>query len=140
MNKFAKSRLIKAIICLVIGFILLLYVYLGDNINTELKSYLNGLSFGIGLIGVYFLIHSLFLLRSPKKSKEMENIQKDERLILIYDKSMALSFKVIILIEAVVSIISAFMGNMVIAEIIGILLAIQMIIYLIMYFIVWKIN
>lgn len=67
MSKLVKSRLVKACFCIVIGLIMFIFSMLDNNLDYEIRNYLNGISFGVGFVGLFFLAHSIILIRNPKK-------------------------------------------------------------------------
>lgn len=140
ISKFAKTRLIGSIFCLVIGIISILISFLGKDFSSELKNYLFGFAFGVIFVGIYFLIYSIILVINPKKNIEAENLQKDERILSIFDKSLSISFRITLISEALVSIVCAFLGYMFISKVLGILISFELIIYLITYIIISKRN
>ena len=140
ISKFAKTRLIGSIFCLVIGLISILISFFGKDITNELKNYLFGFAFGVIFVGVYFLIYSIILVINPKKNIEAENLQKDERILSIFDKSLSISFRITLISEALVSIVCAFLGYMFISKVLGILISFELIIYLVTYIIISKRN
>ena len=140
ISKFAKTRLIGSIFCLIIGLISILISFFGKDITNELKNYLFGFAFGVIFVGIYFLIYSIILVINPKKNIEAENLQKDERILSIFDKSLYISFRITLISEALVSIVCAFLGYMFISKVLGILISFELIIYLITYIIISKRN
>lgn len=140
ISKFAKTRLIGSIFCLIIGLISILISFFGKDITNELKNYLFGFAFGVIFVGIYFLIYSIILVINPKKNIEAENLQKDERILSIFDKSLSISFRITLISEALVSIVCAFLGYMFISKVLGILISFELIIYLVTYIIISKRN
>ena len=140
ISKFAKTRLIGSIFCLIIGLISIVISFFGKDITNELKNYLFGFAFGVIFVGIYFLIYSIILVINPKKNIEAENLQKDERILSIFDKSLSISFRITLISEALVSIVCAFLGYMFISKVLGILISFELIIYLITYIIISKRN
>lgn len=140
ISKFAKTRLIGSIFCLVIGLISILISFFGKDFSSELKNYLFGFAFGVIFVGIYFLIYSIILVINPKKNIEAENLQKDERILSIFDKSLSISFRITLISEALVSIVCAFLGYMFISKVLGILISFELIIYLVTYIIISKRN
>lgn len=140
ISKFAKTRLIGSIFCLIIGLISIVISFFGKDITNELKNYLFGFAFGVIFVGIYFLIYSIILVINPKKNIEAENLQKDERILSIFDKSLSISFRITLISEALVSIVCAFLGYMFISKVLGILISFELIIYLVTYIIISKRN
>ena len=141
MNKIIKRKLIKAAICLVLGIISLIILAINYKIiSEELLSYLSGFSSGIIVIGVITLIKYTRIMKNQEMTKKIENANNDERLKVINHESMAISFRISIIIEAVISIICAIYNKMEIAEYLGFAICFQIIVYLITYFIISKKN
>ena len=140
ISKFAKTRLIGSIFCLIIGLISILISFFGKDITNELKNYLFGFAFGVIFVGIYFLIYSIILVINPKKNIEAENLQKDERILSIFDKSLSISFRITLISEALASIVCAFLGYMFISKVLGILISFELIIYLVTYIIISRKN
>lgn len=89
---------------------------------------------------MYVFAISIIALNSPNKGRELEIELKDERLNKITEAAMAITLRITLIAEAVVSMISAFTNNMHISKYIGILIAFQLIMYLIVYFFVKRNN
>ena len=141
MNKIIKRKLIGAIICFIIGIAcLIILIASSDKISEELVSYMNGFSSGIIIIGIITLIKYIRVMKNEKMSKKLENANNDERLKVINNESMAISFRISVLVEAVISIICAVYNKMEIVEYLGFAICFQIIVYLITYFIISKKN
>ena len=141
MNKIIKRKLIGAGICLVLGIISLIILAINYKIiNEELLSYLSGFSTGIIAVGIITLIKYTRVMKNERMSKKIENANNDERLKVINNESMAISFRISVLVEAVVSIICALYNKMQIAEYLGFAICFQIVVYLITYFIISKKN
>ena len=141
MNKIIKRKLIKAAICLVLGIISLIILAINYKIiSEELLSYLSGFSSGIIVIGVITLIKYTRIMKNQEMTKKIENANNDERLKVINHESMAISFRISLIIEAVISIICAIYNKMEIAEYLGFAICFQLVLYLATYFIISKKN
>ena len=141
MNKIIKRTLIGAAICLILGIISLIILAINYKIiSEELLSYLSGFSSGIIVIGVITLIKYTRIMKNQEMTKKIENANNDERLKVINHESMAISFRISLIIEAVISIICAIYNKMEIAEYLGFAICFQIIVYLITYFIISKKN
>lgn len=137
MNKAVKQRLFSSILCIIIGTIFFVYpIIFKENIKEELYDYMKGFASGVIGVGLYFLATCLIALNSPSKGKKLENEIKDERLNKINACAMAITFRITLLVEALVSIICAFTNNMNISQYLGIAICFQLILYLIVYLIV----
>ena len=141
MNKIIKRKLIGAVICFGIGIACLIFLAVSSGkISEELLSYLSGFSSGIIAVGTVTLIKYIRVMKNEKMSKKLENANNDERLKVINNESMAISFRISVVAEAIISIICAVNNKMEIAEYLGFAICFQLIVYLITYFIISKKN
>lgn len=141
MNKIVKKKLICSALCVVIGLIFFVYPIInGKNISEDLHTYMSGFAGGIIGVGIYTLIIAIKAIKSPSKGKELENQVKDERLNKINCCSMAITFRISLICEALVSVVGAFTNNMQISEYVGFAICFQLIVYLIVYYIVKRNN
>ena len=131
MNKIIKRKLIGAAICLALGIISLIILAINYKIiSEELLSYLSGFSSGIIVIGIVTLIKYTRIMKNQEMTKKIENANNDERLKVINHESMAISFRISLIIEAVISIICAIYNKMEIAEYLGFAICFQLVLYL----------
>jgi len=130
-------RILYSIIMILISFIIF-EVAIFTNYNHH--DYIFG--FGVGFLGVsiVILIKNILALRNPKKLKKIEVVEKDERLIKITNNSYAMTFRITIFTEAIISIISTLLGNFDISRIIGVIICLQLMIFFITYMIISKKN
>ena len=141
MNKIIKRKLIGAAICLGLGIICLIILAINYKIiSEELIYYLNGFSSGIIIIGIVTLIKYIRIMKNQEMTKKIENANNDERLKVINNEAMAISFRISIIIEAVISMICAAYNKMEISEYLGFAISFQIVVYLITYFIISKKN
>lgn len=143
MNKVVKRKLIGSIFCIVVGIIAFVYTIIDLNItglNEETLSYMRGFAGGLFGVGIVTLCVVIKAICDSNKAKELENIRKDERLNSINAKAMAISFRISVGFEAILSIIGACISNMKMAEFFGIIVCIQVVLYLVAYFIVKRNN
>lgn len=141
MNKIVKRKLIGAILCIIIGLVFFVYPIIApQNISENLHSYMNGFASGIIIIGFAALFTVIRAVENPVKARELEVEAQDERLDKIYKDAMAITLRITYIVEAIISIVCAFMNKMEISQCIGIVIGFQLIIYLIVYFIVKRRN
>ncbi len=141
MNKIVKRKLIGAILCFVIGIAFFTYPIIAPQSITEnLHSYMNGFASGMIGVGIVALFIVIRAFKSPTKAKELENEAQDERLIRIANDAMAITLRITYSIEALASIICAFINKMEISIYLGMLICFQLVLYLIVYFIVKRKN
>lgn len=141
MNKIIKRKLIRTIICFALGIACLIFIAFNfEKIDENLLSYLSGCSTGIITVGIITLIKYTRVMKNERMRKELENANNDERLKINNNESMAITFRISVLLEAIISIICAVNNKMKIAEYLGFAICFQIIVYLITYFIISKKN
>lgn len=141
MNKIIKRKLIGSIICFILGIMGLIFLAVSyEIINEALLSYMSGFSSGIIVIGIITLIKYTRIMKNEQMSKKIENANNDERLKVINNAAMAISFRISVIVEAVISIICAVCNKIEIAEYLGFAICFQIVVYLITYFIISKNN
>ena len=141
MNKMIKRKLIGAIICCIIGIACLIILIANSaKFSEELEGYMSGFSSGIIIVGIAILIKYTRAMKNEKMSKKLENVNNDERLKVIINESMPISFRISVIVEALISIICAICNKMEIAEYLGFAICFQTLVYLVVYFIISKKN
>ena len=141
MNKIIKRKLIGAGICLVLGIISLIILAINYKIiNEELLSYISGFSSAIITVGLITLIKYTRIMKNQEMIKKIENANSDERLKVINNSSMAISFRISIIVEAIISIICSICNKMEISKYLGFAICFQLVLYLATYFIISKKN
>ena len=141
MNKIIKRKLIGSIICFTLGIIGLIFLAISSGtISEDLFSYISGFSSGIIVVGIVTLIKYTRVMKNQEMTKKIENANNDERLKIINNESMAITLRISLIVEAVISMICAVNNKMEIAECLGFAICFQIIVYLITYFIVNKKN
>ena len=141
MNKIIKRKLIRTIICFALGIACLIFIAFNfEKIDENLLSYLSSCSTGIITVGIITLIKYTRVMKNERMRKELENANNDERLKINNNESMAITFRISVLLEAIISIICAVNNKMEIAEYLGFAICFQIIVYLITYFIISKKN
>lgn len=108
--------------------------YFQKNGGTSSEYFFGGAT-GLLLVAIANSIRILRMKKNPKYKKEQETAQKDERLISLRNRSMAVSYYLTVMGAAVASIISAVRGDMVSAENFSFLSSISLVIYLVTYLI-----
>ena len=141
MNKIIKRKLIGSIICFALGIIGLIFLAIShETIGEELFSYISGFSSGIIVVAIVTLIKYTRVMKNQEMTKKIENENNDERLKIINNESMAITLRISLIVEAVISMICAVNNKMEISECLGFAICFQIIVYLITYFIVNKKN
>ena len=112
MNKIIKRKLIRTIICFALGIACLIFIAFNfEKIDENLLSYLSGCSTGIITVGIITLIKYTRVMKNERMRKELENANNDERLKINNNESMAITFRISVLLEAIISIICAVSNN-----------------------------
>lgn len=141
MNKIMKRKLIGAILCLIIGAVVIVYTKLNqNNLSEESVSYFTGFIVGLAVVVIYTIVINILFIKVPDKVKAIKNAEKDERLVSINLKAMAISFRFCVLIQALASVYFSIIGNMILAQNLGFLICVEIATYLISYFVFAKIN
>jgi len=141
MNKIIKRKLIGAAICLVLGIISLIILAINYKIiSEELLSYVSGFSSAIITVGIITLIKYTRIMKNQEMIKKLENANSDERLKVINNSSMAISFRISIIVETIISIICSICNKMEISRYLGFAICFQLVLYLATYFIISKKN
>jgi len=141
MNKIIKRKLIGAAICLVLGIISLIILAINYKIiSEELLSYVSGFSSAIITVGLITLIKYTRIMKNQEMIKKLENANSDERLKVINNSSMAISFRISIIVETIISIICSICNKMEISRYLGFAICFQLVLYLATYFIISKKN
>jgi len=105
MEKKLKNKCIIASILIVIGVIC---IYLSLNIVglSELQSnFINGFGTGLTVVSIVVLVKFIMALSNPEKLKKVGIEFTDERLKQIRIKSMAIAFRISLILEAFFSIL-----------------------------------
>ena len=139
--KTVKNKLTFSIILFIVGIICLLVLFLTSKLLGEyLFGYLSG--FAICLIVIEFLMIIKYTRISKNKElvKKIENTKNDERLKQISNAALAITFRISIFAEVIISIIYAVIGKTEISQFLGLAVCIQIIISFLTYYIICEKN
>lgn len=138
MEKKLKRKCIKSCIGIVLGITTIILSLKLEGLSELQKTYMSG--FGEGLIPVclVLLIKNILALRNSKTLRDREIELTDERNIEIQIKSMAVTFRTCILLQAIGSMILSIFMNNELGLYLGFLVGIQLIIYIISCVIISK--
>lgn len=137
MEKRLKRKCIMSCICIILGII---FTVLSINVKefSELQqSYMNGFGVSLTVASVALLIKNGLSLRNPEALRKREIEITDERSQKISTTSMAITFRICILVEAFLSATLAFTDNE-LGIYLGLLVGIQLIVYCISSVIISK--
>lgn len=135
-NKKYTLRLTLRIIGVLIGIGCIVFGCITS--NEELSAYLVGFGGGLTAIMILYISRLIKIKRNKEYAKKMNIELNDERTIMLYDKSLALTFRISILLECLAIFILEIMKYFTAAEIVAMALGGQIILYLVIYFILAK--
>jgi len=131
LEKKLKRKCFVAGVLIIIGIIIVIISIYSKNLTELQQSYMNGFGIGLTLASLALLIKNGMALRNPKAIRKREIELTDERQRKINCKSMAITFRISVLVEAFVSAILAFTNNQ-LGIYMGFMVGIQLIIFCIM--------
>ncbi len=138
MEKKLKRKSIIAFICIIVGVIAIILSLKLEGLSELQRAYISGFAEGLIPVSLVLLIKNILSLKNSKTLRKREIELTDERNIEIQVKSMAITFKLCILLQAIGSaILSIFMNNE-LGLYLGILVEIQLIVYVISSVIISK--
>lgn len=131
MERKIKIKCIISFVCIVIGIIVApLPFYLKELSETQ-TSYINGFGISFAIVSFVLFIKNLKSLKNSKTIRDREIKLTDERNIEIAKNSMAITFRICILLEAILSIILVLFINNELGIYLGLLVGVQLIVYVI---------
>lgn len=131
MEKKLKRKCIRACICIIIGIIIIILSLKLEGLSELQKTYMSGFGEGIIPVCLILLIKNTLALRNSKTLRDREIELTDERNIEIQIKSMAVTFRICILLQAIGSMILSIFMNNELGLYLGLLVGIQLIVYVI---------
>lgn len=108
---YLKKNLIGVLIMLVIGTILLVRALILKFPDGYIESSIFGLGCGLFAAGIGSTIVTIRTLRNPSKIEEIEIDQKDERNVLIREKTNSRVYTIFIYVETLLIIISMLLNK-----------------------------
>lgn len=137
MKKRLEKKSIYAMICVVVGIATTVFSYRLDNLSEAQMGFMVGFGISLSVVGFILLIRNLTTLSNPQLLKAKEIEVNDERNIQIYLRSMAITFRICVLLEAIGSIVLVIMDSL-LGLYLGTLVGIKLMIYLVSYLFVSK--
>lgn len=136
MSKKFKINMIAKIIIIILGIGCIVYSFFTP--NEDVSAYFLG--FGAGLIAVSLLslIRYIRMAKNSNYAKKIENEYNDERLIRVVDKSLALTFRISVIIEALAVIVLELVKLNTWGEVLSLIVCGQCFLYLLIYWILSK--
>lgn len=111
MKTFKKS-LGTYIAITIIGLAGILYAILLVPRDNYQQGLIYGLTSGFVLVGISGILYSLYLMRNPKKAKEVDVQQKEERTQFIHMKTGSMTAFVMIYVECLATVVLGLLGHM----------------------------
>lgn len=128
MEKKIKIKCAISCICIIIGIIMIVVSVKGKGLSAMQASYINGFGTSFSIASLAMLIRNIMAIRNAKSLRKREIELTDERNVEIYKKSMAITFRISMLIEAFVSLALVIADNELGIHL-GLLIGMQLIIF-----------
>ncbi len=137
MEKKIKIKCVISSICVVIGIIVLALALTLENLSDVQSGFMTGFGTSFGLGCFILLVKNIMALRNPQKMRKREIEENDERIVTICTKSMAISFRLSMFLEAFLAV-GLVCANLEYGVYLGWLIGIQLIIFLVSNIIISK--
>lgn len=138
MEKKLRIKCVVSFVCMVLGVIIATLPLYLKGLSEMQTSYINGFGTSFTIISFVLFIRNIRSMKNAKTIRNREIELTDERNIEIETKSMAVTFRIAIVLQAMLSIIlTVFMDNE-LGMYLGLLVGAQLIIYVISSVIVSK--
>lgn len=129
--KSVKINLLMSLILLVVGVILIVRVIVLKFPDSYTESSLFGLGCGLLSAGIVGTIGSIRMLRNPSKVEEVEINKKDERNVIIREKTNSKVYSIFVYIECFIVIISMLLGKREISLLFSVLVIAKLVVWMI---------
>lgn len=129
--KSAKKSFKYSLVCAAAGIIVLLSAIvcdLGDDFKVGLVSGLGG---SLTFIGIFGLVNGFRLKNDPKRAKELEIAESEERTQFIRMKACSSIYLVSILLESFGALVSGLLGYREVSVTLAVLITVQAILYVV---------
>lgn len=137
MKKRLQIKSICAMVCIVVGIIVEILIFQLKGLSETQISYMNGFGISLTIVGIVILFKHLTTLFNPTLLKKCEIETNDERNIQISIRSMAIAFRICILLQALASVLLIILDNDG-GLYLGFAVGIQLMVYLISYLFISK--
>ena len=125
MEKKLKKKCIISVICTVIGVIIAIVPLYVKGLSEIQSTYINGFGTSFTVVCFVLFVKNVRSLKDPKTIRNREIELTDER------NSMAITFRICILLQAILSIILVTFMNSELGMYLGLLVEIQLLVYVI---------
>ncbi len=137
MERKLKIKCVISSIFIVIGVIVLVLALTSENLSEVQSGFMTGLGTSLGLGSLILLIKNIIALRNPDKLRKREITETDERTLTICTKSMAITFRISLILEALLTI-GLVCANLEYGVYLGWLIGVQLVIFLLSNVIISK--
>lgn len=135
-----KRLKVKCVICgvlMIIGITMAILPFQVKDLSEMQSGYMNGFGTSVTVVSLVLLIKNIVALKDPKNLRDREIQLTDERNIQISTKSMAITFRICILLQSLGSLALALMNNK-LGLYLGFIVGIQLVIYVLANVIISK--
>lgn len=131
MEKKLKGKCVRACIGIIIGIAAIILALKLERLSELQRTYLSGFGEGIIPTCLVLLVKNMLALRNSKTLRDREIELTDERNVEIQTKSMAVTFRICIMLQAICSMILSIFMNNDFGVYLGGLVGIQLVVYII---------
>lgn len=137
MEKVLKLRCIYLAVVMIVGVIALVLAFSLPNLSEMQSGFASGFGISVLVAGGAMLIKSILALKNPEKLRKREIEETDERNVRIMEKSMAITFRICMLLQAITSIVLAAIDNEW-GVYLGLIVGVELIVFAVSYVIICK--
>ena len=137
MEKVLKLRCIYLAVVMIVGVIALVLAFALPNLSEMQSGFASGFGISVLVAGGAMLIKSILALKNPEKLRKREIEETDERNVSIIEKSMAITFRICMLLQAITSIVLVAIDNEW-GVYLGLIVGVELIVFAVSYVIICK--
>lgn len=137
MEKVLKLRCIYLAVVMIVGVIALVLAFSLPNLSEMQSGFASGFRISVLVAGGAMLIKSILALKNPEKLRKREIEETDERNVRIMEKSMAITFRICMLLQAITSIVLVAIDNEW-GVYLGLIVGVELIVFAVSYVIICK--
>lgn len=137
MEKVLKLRCIYLVVVMIVGVIALVLAFALPNLSEMQSGFASGFGISVLVAGGAMLIKSILALKNPEKLRKREIEETDERNVRIMEKSMAITFRICMLLQAITSIVLVAIDNEW-GVYLGLIVGVELIVFAVSYVIICK--
>ena len=137
MEKVLKLRCIYLAVVMIVGVIALVLAFSLPNLSEMQSGFASGFRISVLVAGGAMLIKSILALKNPEKLRKREIEETDERNVRIMEKSMAITFRICMVLQAITSIVLVAIDNEW-GVYLGLIVGVELIVFAVSYVIICK--